>query len=102
MDKFLYFNELYCIYKDLLTEKECEIFSLYYEENNSMGEIAELKKISRSAVGNTIKIVENKLEKYEKILKNNEFKKAFLTIIETCKDNETKKALERLILEERE
>lgn len=102
MDKFLYFNELYCIYKGLLTEKESEIFSLYYEENNSMGEIAELKNISRSAVGSTIKIVENKLEKYEKILKNNELKKAFLEIFETCKDENTKKALERLIQEERE
>lgn len=102
MDKVLYYNELYCLYKELLTKKESEIFSLYYEENNSMGEIASLLNISRSAVGNTIKIVEKKLDKYEKILKNNEFKKAFLGIIEKCQEDETKKALERLIQEERE
>lgn len=65
MNKTIYYNNLYSIYKELLTAKESEIFSLYYEENLSMGEIATNKNITRSAVGNTIKIVENKLTDFE-------------------------------------
>lgn len=65
MDKTIYYNELFSIYKVLLTEKEKNIFSSYYEENNTMEEISENLNISKSAVGNTIKIVENKLAKYE-------------------------------------
>ena len=68
MNKFLYYNDLFNLYKELLTTKEKEIFALYYEENYSMGEISENLNISRSAVGNTVKIVENKLSKYESIL----------------------------------
>ena len=68
MNKFLYYNDLFNFYKELLTTKEKEIFALYYEENYSMGEISENLNISRSAVGNTVKIVENKLSKYESIL----------------------------------
>ncbi len=72
MDKVLYFNSLFSIYRDLLTKKEQNIFSLYYEENMSLSEIALELDISRSAVGNTIKIVEQKLENYEQKLKLNE------------------------------
>ena len=71
MDKVLYFNSLFSIYRDLLTKKEQNIFSLYYEENMSLSEIALELDISRSAVGNTIKIVEQKLENYEQKLKLN-------------------------------
>ena len=52
MNKFLYYNDLFNFYKELLTTKEKEIFALYYEENYSMGEISENLNISRSAVGN--------------------------------------------------
>ena len=72
MNKVLYYNELFSYYKELLTKKEQEVFSLYYEENLSMGEIALLKNISRSAVGFMIKKVTEKLDNYEKILKKNE------------------------------
>ena len=58
MDKFLYYNDLFNIYKELLTKKEQVIFSDYYEENLSMGEIAENLSITRSAVGSTINTVE--------------------------------------------
>ena len=54
MDKFFYYNNLFSVYQNLLTLKEQNIFSLYYEENLSLGEIAENLHISRSAVGNTV------------------------------------------------
>lgn len=69
MNKVLYFNTLFTIYAELLTKKEQNIFSLYYEENLSLSEIAEILKISRSAVYNTVKIVERKLENYEQKLR---------------------------------
>ena len=98
MNKFLYFNLLFSTYKELLTKREQEIFSSYYEENLSMGEIAENRSISRSAVGNTIKIVEKKLEKYENLLqivsKNNKIEE----IIKKVKEEEIKKELEKLLI----
>ena len=32
MDKFLYYNELFLVYKDLIKESNREIFDLYYED----------------------------------------------------------------------
>lgn len=78
MEKFLYYNELYLIYKDLINDNNSEIFNLYYGENLSMQEIADIKEISKSRVGLVIKNVEKKLDNYENILniykKNNELK----------------------------
>ena len=68
MDKVLYYNNLFSIYQKLLTLKEQNIFSLYYEENLSLSEIAENLGISRSAVGNKVKTVEKKLQNYENLL----------------------------------
>lgn len=69
MEKFIYYNDLYLIYKDLINIKNQEIFDLYYGENLSMQEIADIKKISKSRVGLVIKNVEKKLDYYESILK---------------------------------
>lgn len=78
MEKFLYYNELYLIYKDLINDNNSEIFNLYYGENLSMQEIADIKCVSKSRVGLVIKNVEKKLDNYENILniykKNNELK----------------------------
>ena len=69
MEKFLYYNSLYLIYKDLLKEKSSEIFDLYYGENMTMQEIADLKGVSKSRIGLIIKNVEHKLDNFEEILK---------------------------------
>lgn len=82
MDEFCYYNDLFSIYKGLLTVKEQEVFSSYYEDNFSMGEIALNRNISRSAVGNTIKIVENKLSDFESKLKLYEKNQKILSLIE--------------------
>lgn len=68
MEKFLYYNELYLIYKGLINNKSSEIFDLYYGENLSMQEIADIKNISKSRVGIIIKNIEKKLDNYEKVL----------------------------------
>ena len=69
MEKFIYYNELYLIYKDLLSQTNREVFDLYYGENLSMQEIADIKNISKSRVGVIIKSVEKKLDSYERALK---------------------------------
>ena len=68
MENFVYYNSLFDIYSDLLTDKEKENFCDYYQEDLSLAEIAESKNISRSAVQKTVKTVVEKLEHYENIL----------------------------------
>ena len=99
MNKVLYYNELFSYYKELLTEKEQEVFSLYYEENLSMGEIASIKNISRSAIGFKIKNVEEKLDNYEKILKKREIFHKLQKTISKIDDNLIKLELEKIIEE---
>ena len=72
MEKFFYYNNLYLIYKDLLKENNREVFDLYYGENMTMQEIADLKHVSKSRIGIIIKNVEQKLDNYESFLKLNE------------------------------
>ncbi len=97
MNKFLNYNDLFNLYKELLTLKEQEIFALYYEENYSLGEISENLNISRSAVGNTVKIVEKKLDKYESILHMKEMKEKLTDFSEKLADEKLKKELEKII-----
>ena len=99
MNKVLYYNELFSYYKELLTKKEQEVFSLYYEENLSMGEIAQIKNISRSAIGFKIKNVEEKLDNYEKILKKREIFYKLQKTISKIDDNLIKLELEKIIEE---
>ncbi len=97
MNKFLYFNDLFSIYKELLTTKEQVIFAHYYEENLSMGEIAEILNISRSAVGRTIKIVEQKLETWEQKLRVNEKNQIIRELCDKISDEKIKHKLESLL-----
>jgi predicted DNA-binding protein YlxM (UPF0122 family) len=70
MNNFIYYNNLFDIYSSFLTDNQKEIFILYYEENLSMQEIADLKKVSKSFVGKSIKDSEDKLNTLENTLHN--------------------------------
>ena len=72
MNEVVYYNELFDIYGFLLTDKQKEIFSLYYEENLSLSEIAEYKKVSKSYIGKIINDTKKKLNYYEDNLKHYE------------------------------
>ena len=65
MEEFVYYNDLFDIYGELLTEKEQEAFKDYYQEDLSLSEIADNKNISRSAVQKMVKTVLEKLNYYE-------------------------------------
>lgn len=68
MDKtleYIHYNDLFDLYGNLLNEREREIFTLFYEEDLSLQEIADEREVSKSAIGKTIQIVEEKLDDYE-------------------------------------
>ncbi len=65
MKEFVYYNDLFDIYSNLLTDKEISTFKDYYQEDLSLSEIADDREISRSAVQKTIKTVLEKLDNYE-------------------------------------
>ncbi len=74
-EKYIYYNNLYDIYEDLLTDKEKQVFKDYYQEDLSLSEIADNKSISKSAVGKMLKNILEKLENLEDklhIYKNNQ------------------------------
>lgn len=68
IEKTQIINELLDAYAVLLTDKQRESISLYYQEDFSLGEIAENLAISRAAVNDTIKRSEHILDEYEKKL----------------------------------
>ncbi|HOK39954.1 MAG TPA: sigma factor-like helix-turn-helix DNA-binding protein [bacterium] len=60
---------LFDIYKNILTEKQQNIFQLYYDNDYSEKEIAKELNVSKQYISKTLKIIEKKLEDYEKKLK---------------------------------
>lgn len=70
MKDFVYYGQLYNIYGFLLTKTRQEIFSLYYEDNLSLSEIADLKKVSKSYIGKVILETKKKLDYYENNIKH--------------------------------
>ncbi len=97
MDKYLYYNELYDYYKDLLTEKQRMYFEDYYFNNLSLGEIGENYDVSRNAVHNQLKIIESKLEEYEKILKLYEKRNKIVEILTNKIDNNIMEIIKGII-----
>ena len=69
LEKMIEIGLLFQQYKELLTEKQREIVSLYYEEDYSLGEISENLNVSRQGVYDTLKRSEKILRDYEDKLK---------------------------------
>ena len=69
MNKDLEYIELFELYKDLLTEKQRELFASHYLFDLSLSEIAEQDGGSRQSVYDTVKKVKKKLLTYENSLK---------------------------------
>ena len=68
IDKMVEIEILYSQYASLLTEKQREMISLYYEEDYSLGEISQMLNISRQSVYDSLKRSEKSLTDYEKKL----------------------------------
>lgn len=82
MDRMIYLNTLYDIYKDLLTDKQKEYYEAYYFDNLSLSEIADNYDVSRNAIFNQLKLIEEKLEEFEDKLRINEKQNKILSILE--------------------
>ena len=65
MDELVYYNDLYDLYKNLLTDKQREYFEDYYFNNLSLSEISENYDISRNAVSKQLSVIRDKLDEYE-------------------------------------
>jgi len=96
MEKYVYLNELYDLYGDLLTDKQKQYFESYYFNNLSYGEIGEKYNVSRNAIYHQLQLIEKKLCFYEEKLKLYSKKQIINDIIDLINDNKTKRILEDL------
>ena len=97
MEDFVYYAELFAIYKDLLNLSNCKYYSLYYEENLSLQEIAELEKVSKSYVGNIINKTTKKLAELEDVLKVYEHKQLLRQGLKSDDIKNIKKVIESIL-----
>ena len=97
MEEVIYYNNLYDLYGDLLTDKQKQYFEDYYFNNLSFSEMAENYNVSRNAVFKQIHIVINRLEEYEKKLKLYTKKEKLIELINSTNDLHLKKELEKLL-----
>jgi len=68
LEKTMRLNYLFDFYQTLLTPKQREYMKMYYLEDFSLVEIAELSNVSRQAIYDNIKRTESILETYEENL----------------------------------
>lgn len=97
MEEVFYYNELYDLYKSLLTDKQREYFEGYYFNNLSLQELADDFDVSRNAVFKQLHNAVDKLLEYESKLHLYERKNKILKIIDNTKDKDLKKILEEII-----
>lgn len=90
-------NVLFDIYGQLLTERQREICSLYYEEDFSYSEIAEELSISRAAVQDSLKKSLNQLQKYESVIHYIEKRKKIIELLEQLNDDKIKETIINLL-----
>ncbi|HHX13733.1 MAG TPA: DNA-binding protein [Clostridiales bacterium] len=67
-ENFSAINLLYDFYGDLLAERPRELFRLYYEENYSLAEIAEISGLTRQGVHESVRRATMRLQAYERAL----------------------------------
>ena len=89
--------ETYDMYESLLTEKEKEIFNLYYEEDLTLEEISDNLHITKSAVSKTLKVTEKKLTTFEAKLHKLELKNTLKSIIKDDNLDNIKERITKII-----
>lgn len=85
-------NDLLDIYGSLLSEKQLGSLTLFYRENLSIGEIAEINKVSRAAIMDALTKGKENLEEYEEKL----HLLAFIKKEEMSDDEKVKEVINRL------
>lgn len=75
------------IYGEMLTENQKEMLEMYYSLNLSLGEIAEVKGVSRQGVHDALKKAVGELELLESKIGFLKFKAELLKLIENYPEN---------------
>ena len=96
MEKFVYLNELYDLYGELLTIKQKKYFEDYYFNNLSYGEMSSKYSVSRNAIYHQLQLIEKKLNVFEEKLKLYGKKQKINDIIKLIDNNNAKRILEDL------
>lgn len=96
LDKKEMLNRLFDMYHTLLTEKQVLYFELYYKEDYSLQEIAELYQLSRNAIFDHLKKVEEHLMDYEEKLGLWKHREKRLILIDEVLDTHNLELLEQL------
>ena len=86
-------NVLFDIYGDLLTKRQKEIRSLYFEEDFSDTEISEALEISRAAVQDSLKKSMQQLHKYEDIIQYVSKRKRIVSLLKDLDDDKIKEEI---------
>ncbi len=96
MEKYVYLNELFDLYGELLTEKQQKYFKDYYFNNLSYGEISTKYGVSRNAIYHQLQLIEKKLTFFEEKLKLYSKKQEISDIIDLINNNKAKRIIENL------
>ncbi len=97
MDRIVYLNLLYDCYKDMFTDKQQLYFESYYWENLSLGEIAENNNVSRNAIHNQLKIMDEKLIDLEKKLQLHNKKEKIIKLLDKKIDEELLEEIKKIL-----
>ena len=100
MKDVFYYNDIFDIYGELLTDKQRDYFRDYYFDNLSYGEIGEKYSVSRNAVFKQLKMATDKLDELEEKLHIYSFINKLSDKIESIDNKEIKKELENLVKNE--
>ena len=96
MEKYVYLNELYDLYGELLTDKQRKYFEEYYFNNLSYGEISTEFKVSRNAIYHQLQLIEKKLLFFEEKLKLYSKKEKINGIIDLIDNKKAKRIINDL------
>ena len=96
MKKYVYLNELYDLYGELLTDKQRKYFEEYYFNNLSYGEISIEFKVSRNAIYHQLQLIEKKLLFFEEKLKLYSKKEKINGIIDLIDNKKAKRIINDL------
>ncbi len=97
MEKKVLLSEIYVYYRDLFTDKQQEYFDDYYLNDLSLGEIADNYGVSRNAIFNQIKIVEERLDFYEKVIGIKRKREEVLKLLKDKVDSSTLEKIEDIL-----
>lgn len=95
----IYYNELFAEYSELLSPAQKEIFDMYSGMDLSLGEIAEIKGISRQSVSDAVTKAKKQLLVFEEKLGILSKKKAVLKLVEGLngENEKIKKEIEKIL-----